>query len=36
MIAMAAFQSFLWRYTNQGSILIGTPSPGVTKSKLKI
>ncbi|HTF44711.1 MAG TPA: condensation domain-containing protein, partial [Terriglobales bacterium] len=25
MVAMAAFQSFLWRYTSQESILVGTP-----------
>ena len=28
MVAMAAFQSLLWRYTNQESILIGTPIAG--------
>jgi amino acid adenylation domain-containing protein len=28
MIAMAAFQSLLWRYTRQESILIGTPVAG--------
>lgn len=28
MVAMAAFQSLLWRYSNQESILIGTPIAG--------
>ena len=28
MIAMASFQALLWRYTNQESILIGTPIAG--------
>ncbi len=28
MVAMAAFQALLWRYTNQESILLGTPIAG--------
>jgi amino acid adenylation domain-containing protein len=28
MVAMAAFQTLLWRYTNQESILLGTPIAG--------
>ena len=28
MIAMASFQALLWRYTNQESILVGTPIAG--------
>ena len=28
MLTMAAFQALLWRYTNQESILIGTPIAG--------
>ncbi len=28
MVTMAAFQALLWRYTNQESILVGTPTAG--------
>ena len=35
MLTMAAFQALLWRYTNQESILIGTPIAGRTEIEIE-